>query len=100
MQFLVTAYDGTDDKALERRLAARSAHIVQGDRLRDAGKLLYAVAILDATEKMIGSLLVYDVADRRELDECLMSDPYVAGKVWTTVDVKRCKVGPSFDGRP
>ena len=96
MQFLVTAYDGADDKALERRMAARAAHIASGDRLRDAGKLIYAAAILDDAEKMIGSVLVYEVAGRRELDECLQADPYVAGGVWATIDVKRCRTGPSF----
>ncbi len=44
MQFLVTGYDGTDEKALDRRLAVREDHVERNDKLRDAGHLLYAVA--------------------------------------------------------
>lgn len=28
MQFIVTGYDGNDDKALERRMNAREAHLL------------------------------------------------------------------------
>jgi hypothetical protein len=35
MQFLILAYDGKDSEALSRRMAARTAHIELGDRLRD-----------------------------------------------------------------
>ncbi len=49
MQFLIIVYDGSDQGALERRMAARPAHIELGDRLRDAGHLLYGTAILDAS---------------------------------------------------
>lgn len=27
MQFIINAYDGTDDKALERRMAVRTEHL-------------------------------------------------------------------------
>ncbi|MBI3547585.1 MAG: hypothetical protein HY078_00895 [Elusimicrobia bacterium] len=96
MQFFITAYDGLDDKALERRMAARQAHIERGDRLREEGKLLYAAAILDDAERMIGSLMIYDAADRAELDRLIKEDPYVAGNVWQKIDVRRCKTGPTF----
>ena len=33
MQFLLTAYDGTDEKAQERRLENREAHIKFSDEL-------------------------------------------------------------------
>lgn len=96
MQFLVTALDGTDEGALARRLAARTAHIERGDRLRDEGKLLYAAAILDDAEKMIGSLMIYEAADRVELDRLIKADPYIAGDVWRRFEIRPCKVGPSF----
>lgn len=98
MQFLVIGTDGTDADALNRRLAVRESHIALGDKLRDAGKLLYAVALLDDEEKMVGSVLIYDMASRNELDEQLRTEPYVTGKVWQNVEVRRCKVGPSFAG--
>ena len=41
MQFVVIGIDGKDNQALERRMAARPAHIALGDQLRDVGKMLY-----------------------------------------------------------
>lgn len=98
MQFLVIAYDGTDEKALDRRLAVREAHIALGDQMRDEGKMLYGAAILNDAEKMIGSVLVCDFASRAELDQWLKVEPYVTGQVWQTIEIKPCKVGPSFAG--
>jgi uncharacterized protein YciI len=99
MQFMVLAYDGKDAKALERRLAARAAHLALGDKLKAAGKLLYAAAILDEEEKMAGSMLICDFPSADELDEWLKDEPYVLGKVWEKIQVARCKVGPSFANR-
>jgi uncharacterized protein YciI len=98
MQFLVLGYDGTDKEALNRRMAARPAHISLGDKMRDAGKMLYGAAILDAQEKMIGSILICDFENRMELDAWLKQEPYVTGKVWQRIEVHPCKVGPSFVG--
>lgn len=98
MQFLVIGVDGSDKDALNRRLAAREAHIALGDKMRDAGKMLYGVALLDDEEKMVGSILVCDFASRQELDQWLKEEPYVTGKVWQKVMVQHCKVGPSFMG--
>ena len=96
MQFLIMGYDGTDSEALNRRLAVRDAHLTLGDKLRDSGKLLYGVAMLNADGKMCGSVLVADFMDRQELDQWLLIEPYVTGKVWERVEVMPCKVGPSF----
>lgn len=98
MQFLVLGYDGSDAQALERRLAVRDAHIALGDKMRDAGKMLYGAAILDDSGKMIGSVLICEFPSRAELDEWLKVEPYVTGKVWQKIEVQNCKVGPSFVG--
>lgn len=99
MQFLILAYDGTDAGALERRMAARPAHISLGDQLRDAGKLLFGTAILDDTGKMIGSMFVAEYDSREELDQWLKIEPYVTQGVWENIQVSPCRVGPSFAGR-
>ena len=96
MQFLVLAHDGKDPAALDRRMAARAAHIELGDKLYAEGRLLFGSAILDDSGKMIGSMLVADFANREGLDAWLKIEPYVVGKVWETIEVKLCKVGPSF----
>lgn len=96
MEFLILGYDGADDKALERRLAVRERHIALGDKLRDSGNLLYAVAMLDEHGKMKGSMLVVAYDSREAVDDWLKVEPYVTGKVWERIEVIPCKIGPSF----
>lgn len=96
MQYMILAYDYTDATALDRRLAARAAHIELGDRMRAEGKLLFGVALLDDSGKMIGSNLIGEFDSREELDEWLLVEPYVTGKVWEKIDIRPCRVGPSF----
>ena len=96
MQFIVTGTDGTDEKAIERRLAVRNNHIQLGDKLRDEGKMLYGAAILNESKKMVGSVLIVEFETREKLDEWLKVEPYVTGDVWKEIDVKTCRVGPSF----
>ena len=87
MQFLVTAYDGTDEQAQERRAAARPAHIDAAQVLKDGGNLLIGGAILDDAGQMIGSSLIVEFDDRSTLDEWLSNDPYVLGNVWQDITV-------------
>ena len=94
MQFLVIAHDGPD--GMERRAEARPAQLAKAEELKQAGKSLFATATLADPSKMIGSVLVYEVADRAELDAILAEEPYVTGKVWQKIEVSLCKVGPSF----
>ncbi len=96
MQFLVTAYDGTDEGALDRRLAARDKHMELVNIMHKEGKFLYAAAILNESEKMIGSTLIVDFPARADLDEWLEKEPYVMAEVWKRVEVKACKVPPLF----
>lgn len=98
MQFMITGYDGTDEGAYERRLAVREQHLKGAELMSKEGKLLYAVAILDEKEKMIGSMMILEFASRNEFDEYLKTEPYVTGKVWEKIEVKSCKVPPIFDG--
>ena len=93
MQFIVLGYDGTDDKALERRMAVRENHLKYAQEMFDTGKWLYASAILDDNEKMIGSMIVCDYPSREELQEqWLNKEAYVLGDVWKTIKIHRAKV--------
>lgn len=99
MQYLVIAYDGTDGGALDRRMRAREGHLRLGDEMAAAGRHLFGTAILDDADRMIGSMLVVDFASREELDAWLAREPYVVGDVWREIEVKPCRVGPSFQAR-
>lgn len=93
MQFIVIAYDGTDEKAFERRMAVRENHLKYAQEMFDAGKWLYATAILDDNDKMIGSMIVCDYASREELHEkWLKNEVYVKAEVWKEITIHRAKV--------
>lgn len=87
MQFLVMAYDGKDADALNRRLAAREAHLGGAQALKKDGRLIAGGALLDAEGKMIGSTLYVEFDSRAELDAWLQNDPYVKGDVWRDITV-------------
>jgi len=96
MEFLVIAFDGEDDRATERRLAARPAHLELVSKLTADGKFLYGTAIPDDSERMIGTSLVCEFSSRTQLDAWLEVEPYVTGKVWQRIEVHRCKSGAAF----
>jgi len=92
MQYLVLAYDGTDDEAPARRQKARTAHLAKAQEMKAARALLYGAALLDDDGRMIGSAILVDFAHRADLDRWLATDPYVTGGVWHTIEVKPCRV--------
>jgi len=95
MQFILIAYDGTDEEALDRRLAVRAAHLESARTLVDEGKWLYAAGILNDDGKMIGSMILCDYPSREALEEeWLKNEPYVTGKVWEKITVQRANVPP------
>ena len=97
MEFIVIAYDGIDDEAIERRKAVREDHLKNAKEMFDSGKWLYAAAILDDVGKMIGSMVVCDFVSREELKkQWLNREPYVLGKVWEKIDINRAQVAPNL----
>lgn len=96
MQFIVTAYDGTDLEAPARRMAARSAHLKLVDENIARGEQILGAAILDDEGNMRGSLMVMNFPSRAMLDSWLAKEPYVIGNVWQSIDVQTCALPPSF----
>lgn len=94
MQFVVTALDFTDADALNRRMANREQHLNGVRKLIAEGRFLSGGAILDDAGKMIGSTLHVDFPTRAELDAQLKQDPYVAGRVWETIEVRQVRLVP------
>lgn len=92
MQFLLLAYDGTDPKALQRRLNVREEHLKRISLLKNSGEFLFGGAILDNNGKMIGSMIVYDFPDRQSLEERLQDDPYITEKVWEKTEIHPFRV--------
>ncbi len=96
MQYIVTGYDGTDDEAMDRRLAVREDHLEGVERRFNAGEHLLGAALLDDDGKMIGSMMVVEYPSLDELNKWLDEEPYILGKVWLKVDIKPCKIAPLF----
>jgi len=96
MQYIITAYDGIDEQAIDRRLIARDEHLRSVEKRVKDGQHLYAAAILDDIGKMIGSMMVVDFPSKDELDNWLKVEPYVVGNVWQKIDIQPCNVASIF----
>ncbi|MCB1531100.1 MAG: hypothetical protein H6853_02615 [Rhodospirillales bacterium] len=96
MEFVVIGYDGSDENALARRMAAREDHIALSAEMARDGHQKMAAALLDDHEKMTGSVIIVDFPSRTELDAWLENEPYIKGRVWEKVHVYPCKISPAF----
>ena len=95
MQFIVIAYDGTDEKVIKRRMAVRENHLNQTKKLFESGKWLYAVGILNDAGVPIGSMVVCDFPSREELEnQWLKREPYIIGNVWEKIEIRRAQTAP------
>lgn len=92
MQFLITAFDGKDAEAKDRRAAARPAHLAGATELKEAGNIIVGGAILDENEEMIGSTLCVEFESREDLDEWLANDPYVTEGVWQDITIQTIRL--------
>ena len=92
MQFLLVAFDGTDDEALNRRLKVREEHLKKISVLKRKGEFKCGGAILDDDGKMIGSMIVYEYPDRQSLDASLQNEPYFTEGVWKKVDIRPFRI--------
>ncbi len=94
--FIVIGRDGSDEAALERRMAAREAHMGVVKQGIDAGQNIMAAAMLNDEEQMSGSVMIVEFEDRAALDAWLKEEPYVTGEVWKDIEIIECKIPPVF----
>lgn len=92
MQFIINAYDGTDDKALERRMAVRTEHLENMKKVQEIGKVTCAGGLLNKEGKMIGSFLVMEFDTEELFNQYLESEPYIKRGVWEKIQVEKCNV--------
>ncbi|MBN8715853.1 MAG: YciI family protein [Xanthomonadales bacterium] len=92
MWYVIEGYDGQD--VLAQRLAARPAHLVRLQALRDAGRLLLAgpCPAIDAEDPgpagFSGSLVVAEFPSLEDAHAWADADPYVAAGVYARVEVR------------
>lgn len=92
MLYTIIGQDAPD--SLERRLAARPAHVARLHALQDEGRLILAgpfpaIDALDpAAAGFSGSLIVAEFATLPEAETWAQADPYMTGGVYAQVMVK------------
>ena len=92
MLYVIRGTDHAD--SLEKRKAARSAHLARLEQLRAAGRLLLAgpFPAIDAEDPgpagFTGSLIVAEFDSLEEARNWAQADPYIAAGVYTAVDVQ------------
>lgn len=92
MLYSIVGQDVPD--SLEKRMAARPAHVSRLQALQDQGRLLLAgpFPAVDAADPgaagFSGSLIVAEFASLQEAEVWAQADPYVAGGVYAQVSVK------------
>lgn len=91
-QYLITAYDYTDEGALKRRMDVRPHHLDGARDLKSKGNFIIGGAMLNEEGKMIGSTMIVQFEDEDQLEAWKQSEPYITQKVWESVDIKPFKV--------
>jgi uncharacterized protein YciI len=91
-QYIVYAWDGADEQALERRMNARPAHFNNSRRIKANDNFIIGGAILNDEGNMIGSVMVVQFETKEELQQWVDTEPYITGKVWEKIDIRPFKV--------
>ena len=91
-QYLITAYDHTDDGALKRRMDVRPHHLDGAKTLKANGNYVLGGAMLNDNGDMIGSVMILQFETDEELEAWKKSELYITQGVWETVDVKPFRV--------
>ena len=91
MQFVITAYDGTDEDVLARRMSVRPLHLANLEKVKETGSVVCAGGIIRDGHP-VGSVLVMEFESREKLDEYLANEPYVINNVWQDITVENMNV--------
>jgi uncharacterized protein len=91
-QYLITAYDYTDNGALDRRMGVRPYHLDGAKKLKESGNYVLGGAMLNEEGKMIGSVMILQFENEEGLETWKQNEPYIIQKIWESVDIKPFKV--------
>lgn len=91
-QYLVTAWDGTDQEATQRRMTTRPLHLEGARQLKANDHFIIGGAILSEDKTMIGSMMVVQFNTEDELQQWLNTEPYITANVWHKIDIRPFKI--------
>ncbi|KLO12330.1 hypothetical protein SCHPADRAFT_915678 [Schizopora paradoxa] len=89
-QFMVYAPDMTDEGAFQRRLSVREKHLADAKAKHVTGFVKLGGALLtpesivtpDASKKMVGSMMIFEAANIKEVENVIKGDIYYTSGVW------------------
>ncbi|TWI96675.1 hypothetical protein JN11_03787 [Mucilaginibacter frigoritolerans] len=91
-QYLITAYDYTDNGALDRRMNIRPYHLDGAKKLKESGNFILGGAMLNEENKMIGSVMILQFETEEGLEIWKQTEPYITQKIWESFDIKPFRV--------
>lgn len=91
-QYVIHAWDDTDENALERRMKSRTDHFENARKMNSSENFIFGGAMLNDKGMMIGSTMVLQFETPEELQHWLDTEPYIVGNVWKRFDVYPFKV--------
>ncbi|WP_149539494.1 YciI family protein [Siccirubricoccus phaeus] len=99
MAYAVFGWDGEDDGAAARRMAARERHLAILTEWARDGRLALGVPLFTAAGKVAGSLMILEVPDQAGLDAYLAAEPFndgtdPAARVWQRVEARPFRIAP------
>lgn len=84
--YVIHAYDYPD--SLAHRMVVRPAHFDFVRQLKARGQFILGGALLNDADQMIGSMLILSFDTDEQLQQYLLTDPYIVENVWEKIDVK------------
>jgi len=91
-QYLITAYDHTDEGALKRRMDVRHHHLDGARHLKENGNYVVGGAILNDDGKMVGSIMILQFETEEGLEAWKQTEIYITQQIWESVDIKPFRV--------
>jgi len=86
-QFIIIAQDFKDSEALNRRLAARPAHMQRMKSEKAKSIFIVGGAKLNEAGNMFGSMLIVDLPNKEAVETWVAADPYITNEVWEQVEI-------------
>jgi uncharacterized protein YciI len=94
MGYAVLAFDGEDEAAPARRMAARDRHMQVLTRWAGDGRLAFGAPLLAKDGQAMGSLMILAVPDEAGLRDYLAEEPFNQSGVWARHEVFPFRIAP------
>jgi uncharacterized protein len=91
-QYLIIAYDGSDNEAQDRRKTVRPEHLAGAKKLKSLNQFITGGAILDEQNNMCGSVMIVQFENEDAFKEWYDHEPYITNGVWKNIEVKPFRV--------